>query len=149
MEDKINHPQHYTRGGIECIDYIESWGMDYKQGNIIKYVTRFKDKGGVEDLKKARWYIDRLIEELDADVTVWQRTPSPNAGRGTATVGDKYTPAQDDWSRSHLPLDISGKVISSPSEVMPYPVDWPYNKSGACNPCKQAAGRSRACNHET
>ena len=58
--DPIEHPKHYTQG-IECIDYIESHKMDFLQGNVIKYVTRFKLKNGVEDLKKARFYLNRLI----------------------------------------------------------------------------------------
>lgn len=63
--DKINHPKHYSNGGraIECIDYITSHSMGYCQGNVVKYVTRYKLKGGIEDLKKAEWYIKRLIQE--------------------------------------------------------------------------------------
>jgi len=60
--DAVNHPPHYTKGRIECIEYINAWDMDYLQGNIIKYVTRFEHKGGVEDLEKARFYLNMLIE---------------------------------------------------------------------------------------
>jgi len=64
-------PSHYAfdEGVIECIDYIESHCFDFVEGNIIKYVTRYQHKNGTEDLKKARWYLDRLIkrsEEWDA-----------------------------------------------------------------------------------
>ena len=60
--DSINHPSHYNIG-IETIDYIESWGMDFNQGNLIKYATRFNHKKTpLEDLKKAMWYLKRLIE---------------------------------------------------------------------------------------
>ncbi len=64
-------PHHYAfdEGVIECIDYIESHCFDFIEGNIIKYVTRYQHKNGTEDLKKARWYLDRLIkrsEEWDA-----------------------------------------------------------------------------------
>jgi len=62
-DDTIHHPKHYTRG-IECWDYIVSHGMGYLEGNIIKYITRYKDKGGAEDLLKARAYLDRLIESM-------------------------------------------------------------------------------------
>jgi len=58
--DAIHHPKHYTQG-IECWDYIVSHEMGYLEGNIIKYITRYKDKGGAEDLLKARAYLDRLI----------------------------------------------------------------------------------------
>lgn len=65
-EDKIRHPKHYTQG-IECWDYITSHKMGYLEGNIIKYITRYKDKGGAEDLLKARAYLDRLIEETEKE----------------------------------------------------------------------------------
>lgn len=60
--DKIN-PSYY-REGIETADYIESHSMDYMQGNVIKYVTRYKMKNGLEDLKKAQWYLNRLVKEV-------------------------------------------------------------------------------------
>jgi len=64
--DDISHPKHYTQG-IECWDYIESHGMSYLQGNIIKYVTRYQYKDGVKDLKKARAYLDKLIATLEQE----------------------------------------------------------------------------------
>ena len=61
----INHPEHYTKG-IETIDYIRSWNMDYVRGNIIKYITRFPYIGTpLQDLKKAKWYLEYLIKEND------------------------------------------------------------------------------------
>ena len=68
MNDNVNHPSHYTQGGIECIDAIEAAVSELSgieavcTGNAIKYLWRWKKKNGVEDLKKARWYINRLIE---------------------------------------------------------------------------------------
>lgn len=62
--DAVN-PSHYRMGHIEPIDFIESWQMDYKEGNVIKYLTRYKYKNGIEDLKKARWYLNRLISDLE------------------------------------------------------------------------------------
>ena len=63
--DKVNHPTHYTKG-IETYKYIDSWSMDYPTGNVIKYVTRAAHKGTqLIDLKKARWYLNRLIEEVE------------------------------------------------------------------------------------
>ena len=61
VRDKVNHPKHYNEG-IEVWDYTDSWGMDFLEGNIIKYITRYKHKNGIEDLKKAKQYIERLIE---------------------------------------------------------------------------------------
>lgn len=66
---KVNHPAHYNAGNIECINAIEEAvkGLDGKEafatGNAIKYLWRWKRKGGKEDLKKAVWYINRLINE--------------------------------------------------------------------------------------
>lgn len=62
IKDVVNHPPHYTKG-IETSDYIESWEMGFVEGNIIKYVTRYKYKDKpIEDLKKAQWYLTKLIE---------------------------------------------------------------------------------------
>ena|SRR5210317_776256 len=67
--DMVNSPPHYNQAGIECIDAIEAATSDgyeyYLQGNIIKYLWRYRYKNGVEDLKKARWYLDKLIEETN------------------------------------------------------------------------------------
>ena len=73
MSDNIN-PTYY-RKGIETTDYIVSHSMNYLEGNIIKYVTRYKDKGGLEDLKKAEWYLTRLIkiQENNNGSTIWKR----------------------------------------------------------------------------
>ena len=61
-EDNINHPKHYTVGKIECIDYINAHDFNYLEGNIIKYITRYRFKNGVEDLRKAEFYLRMLIE---------------------------------------------------------------------------------------
>lgn len=69
-EDKVNHPGHYTFGGIECIDAIKAavtglMGIEAVcTGQIIKYIWRWKRKNGLEDLQKCRWYLERLIEEV-------------------------------------------------------------------------------------
>lgn len=71
MSEYIRQPAHYTKGKIECIDYIKDIltaeeYAGYLRGNITKYMHRFRDKGGVQDLKKARQYLDWLIMEMDA-----------------------------------------------------------------------------------
>lgn len=61
--DIVNHPDHYKVGGIETIDFIEAKNLNYHLGNVVKYITRADHKGKrLEDLKKARWYLDREIE---------------------------------------------------------------------------------------
>ena len=67
--DIINNPPHYNQGSIEPIDLIKSQNMNYIEGNIIKYTTRYKFKNGIEDLKKAQWYLDKLIEEYQNNLT--------------------------------------------------------------------------------
>ena len=63
--DVVNHPPHYKVGGIETIDFIEAKGLDYNLGNVVKYVTRADHKGNkIQDLEKARWYLDRAINSL-------------------------------------------------------------------------------------
>ena len=59
----VEHPQHYNiPGSIEVIYFIESCSLDFNEGNVVKYITRHKHKSKpLEDLKKARFYIDRLI----------------------------------------------------------------------------------------
>jgi len=66
MMDAVNHPSHYKTGGIETIDYIEAKQLGYHLGNVVKYVSRASHKGRqLEDLKKARWYLDREIKRLE------------------------------------------------------------------------------------
>lgn len=65
--DVVNHPPHYTKGGIEAIEAIEAQltaeeYRGYLKGNCVKYLWRERHKGGVESLKKAQWYLDRLIQ---------------------------------------------------------------------------------------
>tara|TARA_Y100000361_G_scaffold139243_1_gene142141 strand:+ start:180 stop:479 length:300 start_codon:yes stop_codon:yes gene_type:complete len=67
--DPVTKPDHYNKGGIEAIDYIrQQLGPEFQfycAGNVMKYLHRFRYKNGVEDVKKARVYLDWLIEELD------------------------------------------------------------------------------------
>ena len=72
QDDKVNHPAHYTTGKVECIDGIEAAiaGLDateaFLTGCAIKYLWRWKKKGGVTDLEKSRWFLDRLIGQQHA-----------------------------------------------------------------------------------
>jgi len=64
MKDNVN-PSHYKQGNIEVIDFILDQKFSYMEGNVVKYLSRYKFKNGLEDLKKARWYIDKIIEEKE------------------------------------------------------------------------------------
>jgi|TARA_R110000796_G_scaffold46751_2_gene113056 hypothetical protein len=67
--EMVNHPAHYNKAGIETIDALAAMLGDgfqpYLQGNIMKYLWRYKYKNGKEDLKKAQWYLNKLIEVYD------------------------------------------------------------------------------------
>lgn len=69
--DAVSHPAHYISGGIECIDCIKAalgeYFMGFLIGNVIKYTYRYKDKNGVEDLKKGMKYLEWAIKELEND----------------------------------------------------------------------------------
>ena len=62
--ETVNHPSYYTTGGIEAIDVIEAWNLDFCLGNTIKYISRAGRKSDkvLEDLEKAAWYLNREIE---------------------------------------------------------------------------------------
>lgn len=82
--DPVNHPSHYTQGKIEVIDFIEDQKLGFHEGNVVKYVARAEHKGNqLEDLKKARWYLDRLIRELGGG-------PAPIEGLDEA-IGSLFT----------------------------------------------------------
>ena len=68
-EDKVNWPKHYNYGSHQPIDYITGNNMDFCEGNVIKYLTRYKMKNGLEDLKKAEFYLKRLIAREEAKKT--------------------------------------------------------------------------------
>ena len=71
MNDAVNHPSHYTDGGIETIDFIEAKKLPYHLGNAVKYISRAgkKDQNKtIEDLLKAVWYIERYIKVLEGEI---------------------------------------------------------------------------------
>lgn len=71
MSNNVNHPSHYTQGDIECIDALKAATVGKKGieavcvANVIKYLFRYETKNGLEDVKKAQWYLNRLIQELE------------------------------------------------------------------------------------
>lgn len=81
MTDNVNHPSHYTQGGVECIDAITAATVN-KTGieavctsNVIKYLWRYEAKNGLEDVKKAQWYLNRLIAALEGKAGGLEVTP--------------------------------------------------------------------------
>lgn len=76
-ESRVAHPAHYqTSNGLETIDVMEAFTEDMAgyeavcTSNVLKYICRWKKKNGLEDLKKAEWYLKRLIERIEASGTV-------------------------------------------------------------------------------
>ena len=64
-EQSVNHPSHYNKTSLEVIDAIDIWGLDFSEGNVIKYLLRAKHKNNArEDLEKALWYVQRLLDNL-------------------------------------------------------------------------------------
>lgn len=78
--EKVNHPNHYNKGGIEAIDVIEAWDLGFCLGNTVKYISRAGEKAEagmtieektLEDLKKAAWYLSREIERLEKSLMAY------------------------------------------------------------------------------
>ena len=68
--DPVNRPKHYNQGGIEVYDFIKSNKFGYAQGNVVKYVSRYRYKGTpIQDLLKGRWYLNKLIEETTLELS--------------------------------------------------------------------------------
>lgn len=74
IDDPVNSPKHYTQGDMEVITAIEGLGLDYHQGNVLKYISRYRWKNGMEDLQKAKWYVDRLIYIYEQEQIKTQRS---------------------------------------------------------------------------
>jgi hypothetical protein len=91
--DDVNHPAHYTRAGIECIQALEAmiakWPARtaYLLGNVLKYLWRHQDKTPLLSLKKARWYLDREIAALEAPSPA---SPGLTAGSSTSAGAPPY-----------------------------------------------------------
>jgi hypothetical protein len=77
MTDRVNHPLHYTQGKVECIDALQSLttGLEGYEGYLVassvKYLWRWKSKNGLEDLKKAKWFLERLVAHVEDEA--WKK----------------------------------------------------------------------------
>lgn len=65
IHDAVHSPKHYCGKGMEVIDVIDAFDLDLYQGSIVQYVIRYKKKNGVEDIRKAKWYLERLLAKLE------------------------------------------------------------------------------------
>jgi len=68
MKQQVDSPKHYNFSKLEVIDVVEAWNLNFNEGNVLKYLARHKYKSNpLEDLKKARWYLNRIISNLEED----------------------------------------------------------------------------------
>ena len=130
MADPVNHPNHYTKGGVECIDAIQSSMTEeafrgYCKGNIQKYIYRYEDKQNPkQDLLKARWYLDRLLQTFpQEDQSKLQPLQSSEREQiHQAPVNISLSPQELDCLRTLEALDLlnelQGKKSGSPSPVV-------------------------------
>ena len=128
MHDPVNSPQHYadTCGGIECIEAIEaSMSMEefkgFLKGNVQKYVWRYAQKNGSEDLKKAKWYLERLITLREMEEAMAKATIRGGSKKVAEALAN-YDP--DDYMASGCPdgfCPLPG-VRQGPSEGMFTPI---------------------------
>jgi hypothetical protein len=58
----VKHPKHYNQGSIEVWDFIQDQDLNFFEGNIVKYICRWKDKGGIEDLQKVKEYTQKYLD---------------------------------------------------------------------------------------
>ena len=86
--DPVNHPKHYHRGKYEAIKVISAWGLGFNLGNAIKYIARADLKGGLEDLQKARWYINYEIRK--------RQRARPKSPKAPGQTGDRDTDRKPD-----------------------------------------------------
>jgi hypothetical protein len=116
--DEVSRPAHYTTGGIQCIEALESCltreGFEgYLRANCMKYLWRYPQKGGLQDLQKAQWYLARLIAHLSPDPEPWQAAAEhdPQAvaeamARLRAEHPAVEVPAQDEPATQDGPLTV-------------------------------------------
>ena len=104
MAERVNHPPHYNAGGIECIDALEAatsglQGIEaFCTANAIKYLWRWKLKNGEEDLQKAVWYINRLIQRAGADSAAGKEQFALNVDPSTGEIVGGGGVAHDEQS---------------------------------------------------
>ena len=93
MNDPVHNPAHYKSGGIEVIDVIEAFKLNYRLGNVIKYVLRAGRKGdALQDLEKAAWYLDREIDKLEEEAEADDK--SLELTKRAADAFDKLVPIE-------------------------------------------------------
>ena len=142
-DNMVSHPSHYqSENGLEVIDVIEAFTSDLKgieatdTGNIIKYICRWKNKNGLQDLKKAMWYLDHLIEHVEKMNK--ENTPRSNQCGFESNKGDiileSRVEAEDVISRMKEIIETYGFVrVTDLYDLVGITGDYTDNKYGWTN----------------
>jgi hypothetical protein len=122
--DLVNHPPHYTHSGIEAIAVIDAWGLGFCLGNVVKYIARAEHKGTqLQDLKKARWYLDHEIQRLGAVAPAPAPAPAPEVEtcdwRFRGAIGDRCGLTSDHEVHEEGSSNFNHRFYIAPSKVEP------------------------------
>lgn len=140
MSDMVNHPPHYKAGGIEAIDVIEAFGLDFCCGNAVKYILRADRKGdALENLRKAAWYIARAIEKRSPEYDA-QKDLGGSLNDGYAAIRERVANGGPEWERkgevSTTKFDdcqretlTDGRPAYGAVYIQPTKDDWPHPNS--------------------
>lgn len=124
----VTHPAHYNTGKIEVIEAIEDWKLSYHRGNVVKYVARAGKKDPtktIEDLEKAKWYLEREIERLRAAKE--SREPvRPNDMNPRPAETKTFIPAGQVCFPGHWRLTTDHHNTVCPVEVIAFVPDVPF-----------------------
>ena len=137
MNDNVNHPEHYTQGGVECIDAIKAATVNKSPfeavcvSNVIKYLWRYEEKGGLEDIEKAAWYINRLAKELQEQNMQYKLVGTEHG------VG-----LQSPWHTLMIPKD--GDMFNSIDTAREHLLEALLKSGGYC-PCQPKKDRDTMC----
>lgn len=135
--DMVNHPPHYTQGGIECIDAMKAATVGKSGfeavlvGNVIKYLWRYESKGGIEDIEKALWYLARLHKEV-LDKKMQYRVIQDEHGTGLLTP----------WKTHMFPKD--GDMFTQNPQARASLLKALVERGGFC-PCQPNQSRDTMC----
>lgn len=134
MSDSINNPKHYNSGQFEVIDVIEDWELGFNLGNTVKYIGRAGKKDPdkhIEDLKKARWYLDREINRLDKS---WE-TGAPVAELSfkdlTRMNGNEVSPVNKKELNTLSEANNADRFMENEKEFREFVEQHVYKPSGA------------------
>lgn len=120
MSDVVNHPKHYNHGKFECAEVIEDWKLGYHLGNCVKYICRCEHKGKkLEDLKKAKWYLDRQIQLLENEgcAKAWEERTTTIGGFPAQLLNKLESPPVNDKTYGDTLTEINKRLHKKINET--------------------------------